>query len=112
MTCALHVTDLNFSGEVLDRSLQVPVVLELWSSSRGPWSALGPILAGLVDERAGTVALAEVDVDANPRVAATFLVQEVPAVYLLRDRRVVSGFEGGQPEGTVRAWLDEVVGRQ
>jgi putative thioredoxin len=111
-TRATHATDANFSTEVLDRSTRVPVVLELWSSSCGPWSALGLILAKLFDERAGTVALAEVDVDANPRLAETFDVQEPPAVYLLRDGQAVSGFEGEQSEAAVRAWLDEVLLRQ
>lgn len=69
-------------------------------------------MAGLVDERAGTVALAEVDVDANPRLAETFDVQELPAVYLLRDAQAVSAFVGEQPEVAVRAWLDEVAPRQ
>jgi putative thioredoxin len=62
-----------------------------------------------VSERAGEVVLAKVDVDANPRVSATFQVQSIPAVYALKDRRVVSSFIGAQPEPVVRAWLAEVA---
>ena len=70
---------------------------------------LGPILEKLVAEREGEVVLAKVDVDANVRVAASFQVQSIPAVYAIRDKRVVSGFIGAQPEATVRAWLAEVA---
>ncbi len=60
-------------------------------------------------ERDGEVVLAKVDVDANTRVAASFQVQSIPAVYAVRDKKVVSGFIGAQPEATVRAWLAEVA---
>jgi putative thioredoxin len=66
-------------------------------------------LEKLVDERGGEVVLAKVDVDANQRVAASFQVQSIPAVYAVRNRRVVSGFVGAQPEPAVRAWLAEVA---
>jgi putative thioredoxin len=55
------------------------------------------------------VLLAKVDVDANTRVAASFQVQSIPAVYAVRNKKVVSGFIGAQPEATVRAWLTEVA---
>lgn len=60
-------------------------------------------------ERDGEVVLAKVDVDANTRVAASFQVQSIPAVYAVRNKKVVSGFIGAQPEATVRAWLAEVA---
>jgi putative thioredoxin len=70
---------------------------------------LGPVLEKLVAERDGEVVLAKVDVDANQRVAASFQVQSIPAVYAIRNKKVVSGFVGAQPEPTVRAWLSEVA---
>lgn len=109
MTATLNVTDATFETEVLERSTQVPVVVDLWASWCGPCRTLGPILEKLVDERAGEVVLAKVDVDANVRVAASFQVQSIPAVYAVRNRRVVSGFIGAQPEPAVRAWLAEVA---
>jgi putative thioredoxin len=109
MTVAIDVTDATFETAVLERSTQVPVVVDLWAEWCGPCRMLGPILEKVVAERDGEVALAKVDVDANPRVAATFQVQGIPAVYALRDRRVVSGFIGARPEAAVRAWLAEVA---
>ncbi len=109
MSVAIDVTDATFETEVLDRSVEKPVVVDLWAAWCGPCRVLGPVLEKVVAERDGQVVLAKVDVDANPRAAATFQVQSIPAVYAIRDRRVVSGFIGAQPEPAVRAWLAEVA---
>lgn len=109
MTVAINVTDETFEAEVLERSMQVPVVVDLWASWCGPCRTLGPVLEKVVSERAGEVVLAKVDVDANSRVAATFQVQSIPAVYALRNRLIVDRFVGARPEAEVRAWLNAVA---
>ena len=101
----LDVTDATFETEVLDRSAQVPVLVDLWAEWCGPCRVLGPILERVVASTDGRVALAKVDVDANPRVAATFGVQSIPAVFALRDRQVVDSFIGALPEPAVAEFV-------
>lgn len=105
----VEVTDATFQTEVIDRSAQVPVVVDLWAEWCGPCKTLGPIIEKVVDETQGKVVLAKVDVDANPQIAQAFQVQSIPAVYALRDGKVVDGFVGAQPEQTVAAWVAELV---
>lgn len=103
------VTDATFETEVLERSTQRPVVVDLWAEWCGPCRTLGPIIEKVVAETGGRVALAKVDVDANPRVATTFQVQSIPAVYALADRKVVDRFVGALPEPAVREWVAKLV---
>jgi putative thioredoxin len=101
----IDVTDETFETEVIERSAQVPVVVDLWAPWCGPCRTLGPILEQAVDETNGEVALVKVNVDENPRISQTFQVQSIPAVYALRDRSVVDGFIGALPEGQVKEFV-------
>ena len=84
---SIDVTDATFPAEVLERSKQVPVVVDLWAAWCGPCKTLGPILEKVVDETDGKVVLAKVDVDDEPADAAAFQVQGIPAVYALQGRQ-------------------------
>lgn len=103
----IDVTDASFEADVLDRSEQVPVVVDLWAPWCGPCRQLSPILEAVVNETAGQVVLAKINVDENPNASAMFRVQSIPAVFALADRRIVDGFVGAQGEAAVR----EFVGR-
>ncbi len=100
----MEVTDASFESDVLERSTEVTVVVDLWASWCGPCRVLGPILEKVVEETP-QVDLVKIDVDANPRSAATFQVQSIPAVYAIRDRKVVDSFIGALPEPAVRQWV-------
>jgi putative thioredoxin len=104
----MDVTDATFETDVLERSTEVPVVVDLWASWCGPCKTLGPILEKVVAETNGNVVLAKVDVDANPRVATTFRVQSIPAVFAIKDRKVVDSFVGALPEPSVRQWIAQL----
>ncbi len=103
------VTDATFETEVLARSEQVPVVVDLWAEWCGPCRTLGPILDKVVAETEGRVVLAKVDTDANPQTAQAFQVQSIPAVYALVDRKVVANFVGAKGEREVRQFVEELV---
>ncbi len=108
----MDVTDATFERDVLDRSTEVPVVVDLWAEWCGPCRTLGPILEKVVGETGGGVALAKVDVDRNPKVAASFAVQSIPAVFAISDRKVVDSFVGALPEQSVRAFVDRLAPQQ
>ena len=105
----VDVTDQTFQAEVIDRSTQVPVVVDLWAEWCGPCKTLGPILEKVIDATNGGVVLAKVDVDANRAVAQAFQVQSIPAIYAMRDGKVVDGFVGALPEHQVQAWVDQLA---
>lgn len=106
---SIDVTDATFPTEVVERSKQVPVVVDLWADWCGPCKQLGPILEKVIDETDGKVVLVKVDVDANPQVAGAFQVQGIPAVYAMRDGKVVDHFVGAQAEATVRAFVSGLL---
>jgi putative thioredoxin len=101
----MDVTDATFQAEVVERSHQVPVVVDLWAPWCGPCRTLGPIIERVVDATEGKVVLAKVDTDANPGIANAFQVQSIPAVYALKDGKVIDGFIGAQPEAQVASFV-------
>jgi putative thioredoxin len=106
---SIDVTDATFPTEVVERSRSVPVVVDLWAEWCGPCKTLGPILEQVVAETQGQVVLAKVDVDTNRQTADAFQVQGIPAVYALRDGKVVDGFVGAQPEAAVREFVARLL---
>jgi len=102
------VTDATFTTDVVERSRTVPVVVDLWAEWCGPCRTLGPILEKVVADTGGQVELAKVDIDANPSVASMFQVQSIPAVYAMKDGKVVDGFLGAQPEWQVAEFVQRL----
>ena len=100
---------MDFEREVIERSAEVPVVVDFWADWCGPCKMLGPVLESAVAGRAGKVELVKVDVDAEQALAQQFGIRGIPAVKAFRNGRVVSEFVGAQPPEAVAAFLDELT---
>jgi putative thioredoxin len=105
----VDVTDATFETEVVERSRELPVVVDFWADWCGPCRALTPVLEQEVDSRDGTVVLAKVDVEANPSLSAAYRVQGIPAVKAFKDGRVFSEFVGARSPVAVAAFFDELL---
>ncbi len=101
----LEVSEETFQTDVVERSLQVPVVVDLWAEWCGPCKQLSPVLERLAQAANGAWILAKVDVDANPRIAQLFGVQSIPTVVAIAGGQPVEAFAGAQPEPQIKQWL-------
>ena len=108
----LEVTDNDFEKEVLERSENQPVVVDLWAPWCGPCKSLGPILEKVIEETKGAVQLVKVNIDDNPGVAGAFRVQSIPAVFAIHKKDVVSSFVGAQGEDAVRDFVQKLLAKE
>ncbi|MFD1532164.1 tetratricopeptide repeat protein [Pseudonocardia aurantiaca] len=105
----VDVTEQSFQADVLERSLEVPVVVDLWATWCGPCKQLSPVLERLAAAANGAWVLAKVDVDANPRIAQAFGVQSIPMVVAVVGGQPVDAFNGALPEPQVRQWISALL---
>lgn len=107
-TAKPHVFDATaatFEADVLQRSVDTPVLVDFWAEWCGPCKQLGPVLEKLAGEYNGAFLLAKVDVDKEQELAGAFQVRSIPTVFLVRGGQLVDGFPGVMPEGQLREFL-------
>lgn len=105
----IDVSEATFQTDVVERSLQVPVVIDLWATWCQPCKQLSPILERLADAGRGAWVLAKIDVDANPRISQLFGVQSIPMVIAIAGGRPIDMFNGAMPEPQVREWITALL---
>lgn len=105
----IEVTEATFQTDVVERSMQVPVIVDLWAEWCGPCKQLSPVLERLAQAARGAWILAKIDVDANPRIAQLFGVQSIPMVIAIAAGQPIDGFNSALPEPQVRQWLTSLL---
>ncbi|MEP7241619.1 MAG: thioredoxin [Devosia sp.] len=102
-------TDRSFKVDVIDASLEVPVLVDFWAPWCGPCRALSPIIEKVVNEKQGKIRLVKINIDENPAIAGQLGVQSIPAVFAFAGGRPVDAFIGAYPESEVRKFADKVI---
>ena len=108
----MDVTMETFEKDVLERSRELPVVVDFWAAWCGPCRMLGPAIEQEAAKRAGKLDLAKVDVDAEGELAARYGIQSIPTVAVFRNGEIVNGFVGAHPAAHIGRFLDELLAQE
>jgi thioredoxin len=105
----MDVTTETFERDVIQRSRELPVVVDFWAAWCGPCRMLGPAIDSEVEKRAGKLELAKIDVDAQQELAARYGIQSIPTVAVFSDGEPVCGFVGAYPPAAIGRFLDDLL---
>lgn len=108
-TLVADVSEATFDQEVMEASMQQPVVIDFWAPWCGPCRALSPVLEKLAGEYAGKVKVVKINSDENQGLSQAFGVRSIPYVAALVGGQLAAQFMGAKPEGQVRTFFDEVL---
>jgi putative thioredoxin len=102
-------TDRAFKADVIDASIEAPVLVDFWAPWCGPCRSLSPNIEKVVNEKAGKIRLVKINIDENPSIAGQLGVQSIPAVFAFAGGRPVDAFLGNIPESEIRKFADKVI---
>ena len=105
----MDVTTETFERDVIERSRELPVVVDFWAAWCGPCRSLGPAIESEAAKREGKLELAKLDVDAEGEIAGRYGIQSIPTVVAFRNGEPVIGFVGAYPAPAVGEFMDKLV---
>ena len=107
----IDVTDADFQEKVIEKSKEVPVVVDFWAVWCMPCLMISPVLEKLSEEHKGKFVLAKVNVDENPMISRAFGIMSIPTVKMFKDGKIVDEFIGAIPEPAIRQWLERNINK-
>ena len=107
----IDVTDADFQEKVIEKSKEVPVVVDFWATWCMPCLMISPVLDKLSEEYKGKFILAKVNVDENPMISRSFGIMSIPTVKMFKDGKIVDEFVGAIPEPAIRQWLEKNISK-
>jgi putative thioredoxin len=105
----MDVSSETFEREVIERSAEIPVVVDFWAAWCGPCRMLGPVIESEVAKREGQIALVKIDVETEHVLADRYDIQSIPTVAVFRDGAPVTGFVGAHPAAAIGKFLDNLL---
>lgn len=103
----IEVNDENFEKQVIEKSKEIPIVVDFWAEWCMPCNMLGPILEKLAKEYDGKFVLAKADVDNTGTIAQKYRIMSIPAVKIFKNGKIVDEFVGALPEEQIKEWIDK-----